>query len=139
MILYLDTSAWLKLYVKEVETEAVQFAMGDAEIVAISRVGYAEARAALALLLREKRTTSSEHRRRVVALNVDFDSLLIVDVTDLVVRSAGKLAESHALRGFDAIHLASAAWLTKHYKPVRFLAFDDRLNLAARATGLTIA
>ena len=139
MILYLDTSAWHKLYVKEAGTEAVRTAMGDAEIVAISRIGNAEARAALARLLREKRTSSAEHRRRVVALNRDFDKLLVVDVTDLIVRSAGRLAESHGLRGFDAIHLASAAWLTKHYKPVRFLAFDDRLNLSARAAGLTMA
>jgi hypothetical protein len=28
-------------------------------------------------------------------------------VTDVIVRRAGDLAEDHALKGFDAIHLAS--------------------------------
>lgn len=140
MILYLDTSAWLKLYVQEAGTETVQLAIAGAETVAISRIGYAEACAALARVLREKRTTLAEHRKRLKALNEDYESLLKVDVSELVVRAAGKLAETHALRGFDAVHLASAAWLAKQVRnPVRMLAFDNHLNKAARALKMIVA
>ena len=137
MILYLDTSAWLKLYVAERGTEEVTAAVQSAELIAISRIAYAEARAALARLLREKRTTRVEHRRRIAALDADYGEVLKVEVSEEVVRQAGELAESHALRGFDAIQLASARWLArKTRKPVRLLAFDQRLNEAASALGL---
>ena len=137
MILYLDTSAWLKLYVDERGTQEVIAAVQSAELVAISRIAYAEARAALARVLREKRTTHAEHRKRIAALNADYVEILKVEVSDEVVRQAGALAESHALRGFDAIQLASASWLArKTRKPVRLLAFDERVKEAAHALGL---
>jgi len=138
LILYLDTSAWLKLYVDERGTQQVIAAVQSAELVAISRVAYAEARAALARVLREKRTTRAEHRKRVAALDADYVEILKVEVSEDVVRQAGELAESHALRGFDAIQLASARWLARTTrKPVRLLAFDERVNEAAHALGLT--
>ena len=137
MILYLDTSAWLKLYVGERGTQEVIAAVQSAELVAISRVAYAEARAALARVLREKRTTPAEHRKRVAALDADYVEVLKVEVSEEVIRQAGELAESHALRGFDAIQLASAKWLArKTRKPVRLLAFDKRVSEAAHALGL---
>src|SRR5262245_60196933 len=42
-----------------------------------------------------------------------LDDYFIVDVSEGVVRAAGILAENHALRGADAIHLASAVALGK--------------------------
>ena len=137
MILYLDTSAWLKLYVDERGTQEVIEAVQSAELVAISRIAYAEARAALARVLREKRTTPAEHRKRIAALDADYVEVLKVEVSAEVVRQAGELAESHALHGFDAIQLASARWLArKARKPVRLLAFDKRVSEAAQALGL---
>jgi predicted nucleic acid-binding protein len=137
LILYLDTSAWLKLYVDERGTQDVIAAVQSAELVAISRIAYAEARAALARVLREKRTTHAEHRKRIAALDADYVEVLKVEVSDDVVRQAGELAESHALRGFDAIQLASARWLArKTRKPLRLLVFDERVNEAAHALGL---
>lgn len=137
MILYLDTSAWLKLYVDERGTQEVIAAVQSAQLVAISRIAYAEARAALARVLREKRTSLAEHRKRIAALDADYVEVLKVEVSEEIVRQAGELAESHALRGFDAIQLASARWLArKTRKPVRVLAFDQRMNEAAHALGL---
>ena len=138
MILYLDTSAWLKLYVDERGTQEVIEAVRSAKLVAISQIAYAEARAALARVLREKRTTKAEHRRRVAALDADFAEVLKVEVSQELVKQAGELTESHALRGFDAIQLASARWLArKTRRPLRFLAYDERLNQAAQALRLT--
>lgn len=137
MILYLDTSAWLKLYVDEHGTQEVIEAVRSAELVAISQIAYAEARAALARVLREKRTTKAEHRRRIAALDADYAEVLKVEVSQEIVKQAGELAESHALRGYDAIQLASARWLArKTRRPLRLLAYDDRLNQAAQALRL---
>lgn len=137
MILYLDTSAWLKLYVDESGTQETIAAVQSAQLVAISRIAYAEARAELARVLREKRTTAAEQRKRIAALDADYAEVLKVEVSEEIVRQAGELAQSHGLRGFDAIQLASARWLArKTRKPVRLLAFDKRVNAAAQALGL---
>ncbi len=45
---------------------------------------------------------------------------------------AGEVAERYDLRGFEAIHLASAVRLGEGYSDLRFLAFDARLVEAAR-------
>jgi hypothetical protein len=48
------------------------------------------------------------------------------------IRAARILAESHALRGADAIHLASAVTLSKWIgESIVFLCFDGRLAIAA--------
>ena len=51
----------------------------------------------------------------------------------------GDVAEVYELRGFDAIHLASALWLKgKTSKPLYFGVFDQRLRGAAMRAGLTV-
>ena len=63
-----------------------------------------------------------------------------IELTTTVGRNAGELAERHGLRGFDAIHLASALWLKSvHSGELLFAAFDRRIALAAAAAGLTVA
>jgi len=108
LILYLDTSALVKLYAEEEGTETVELAVDEAEAVATSVVAYAEARAALARKLREDVFSPEEHSEAVEALGEDWESVYKPEVTEDLVRAAGDLAEAHALRGFDAIHLASA-------------------------------
>lgn len=138
MILYLDTSALVKLYVREAGTGRVRKAADAAKALATSVVAYAEARAAFARLSRERRFRSPLHRRRVAALDGDWGHYQVVELVPTVARTAGDLAESHSLRGFDAIHLASALWLQSAYSgEVRFLAFDTRLAAAAVAAGLS--
>ena len=53
MILYLDTSALVKLYVKEPGSQAVRALLEKAQIVSTSRVAYVEMRAGLARKLRQ--------------------------------------------------------------------------------------
>jgi predicted nucleic acid-binding protein len=48
MILYLDTSSLVKVYVKEVHSDLVREWFKAAQAIAISRVGYAEAMSAFA-------------------------------------------------------------------------------------------
>ena len=140
MILYLDTSALVKLYVSESHSGDVRRWVREADAVATSIVAYAETRAAFARALRDGLSSAREHQRRVGQLNRDWAQLLRVELSAPIARNAGELAELHQLRGFDAIHLASALWL-RDKSDEKFLlgAFDRRLCVGVEAAGLQLA
>lgn len=143
MILYLDTSALLKLYVVEEGRELVELAVDEATVIATSSVAYAEARASLARKHREGVFSDDELREAVAALEEDWQIFETLAATENATRLAGNLAEEHALRGFDAIHLASALLIRTATleeagegaeDTTRFLSFDGDLNQAAERT-----
>ena len=102
-------------------------------MVATSTLAYAEARSALARLLREGGLSDAEHARAKADLDRDWSGFLALQV-EKVWQKAGDLAERHALRGADSIHLASFLELlaAMAQSPVAFSSFDSRLNLAAQ-------
>jgi predicted nucleic acid-binding protein len=132
LILYLDTSALVKLYVEEPGSDAVASEVEGASAVVTARIAYAEARAAFARHRREGGFTAAELRRVVHQLDHEWSSFGIVDGAEPVVRRAGALAERYALRGLDALHLASALELRRAGGEIAFLSFDSRLASAAR-------
>lgn len=131
MILYLDTSALIKVYVREPGREVVKEAVEGSSKIATAMVSYAEARATFARLLREEGLTEEEHANVVGALNERWRTYEKPSVTESVVRLAGDFAQRYALRGYDSIQLASAFVCHGRYRDLRFLAFDDDLNGAA--------
>ncbi len=139
MIVYLDTSALVKLYVAEEDgRELVRRAVEESEEIATSTVAYAEARAGLARKQREGIFTAEELRRAVTDMDEDWPTYARLNVSDPVSYLAGRLAERHALRGYDSVHLASAVRLSERFGGLRFLAFDGRLNDAARDADLAV-
>ena len=137
MILFLDTSSLVKLYVSEKETPATKQLIGAMEVIATSRLAYVEARAAFARKRRERGVGPKDYRNIVQNLDNDWESYFVVDISDTLVKMAGQLAEKHALRGYDAIHLASAVTLRREGdQSVAFSCFEGRLSLAARREGL---
>jgi len=137
MILYLETSSLVKLYVQEEDSGDVAKLVPDAEAVATSIIAYAEARAAFARKLREKGISEEDHKKIKDDLDRDWESIFVIKLTDAVVRSAGDLAEKRSLRGFDALHLASALELQKAVPlPVLFSSSDARLRESAKEEGL---
>lgn len=140
MILYLDTSALVKLYVRETGSEEVKKRARASAALATSVVAYAETRAAFARLLREGMTVEKRHRERLKQFNADWESFMRIEFGHAMARTAGELAEAYALRGFDAIHLASALWLNDTSGgQLQFSAFDARLRTAAERAGLPVA
>jgi predicted nucleic acid-binding protein len=95
-------------------------------------VSYAEARATFARLLREESITGEEHDGIVEALNERWRTYEKPNVTEDLLRLAGEFAQRYALRGYDAIQLASAFACHGAHRDVRFLSFDDKLNEAAK-------
>jgi hypothetical protein len=63
--------------------------------------------------------------------------LRTVAIGEPLARSAGDLAVQHALRGYDAVHLACALQL--HGDDILLATWDTSLNAAARATGRLLA
>ncbi|CAN5829338.1 type II toxin-antitoxin system VapC family toxin [soil metagenome] len=137
MIAYFDTSALIPLLVAEPSSSPCSRLWNDATRVMSSRLIYPEARAALAQAERMRRLTVAELGKAVedlksIAMEIDY-----LEVTADLAASAGDLAQAHGLRGYDAVHLASAA-LVNDAELV--LATGDRdLGSAARTIGISVA
>jgi uncharacterized protein len=135
MMLYLDTSSLVKLYVEEPGTDEVRQDLGEADTVATSAVSFAEARAAFARHRREGKLTPSAF----VAVKRDFDAdwstLAVIEPTVALCRTAGELAERYRLRGCDSIQLATFLEVARGdpSSETRFSSFDRRLNRSAKA------
>jgi predicted nucleic acid-binding protein len=137
MIVYLDTSSLVKLYVEEDESSKVDALVKSSKVTATSLVAYVEARAAFARRFREKAFKKNEYIRLKQFFDKDWSRYLILSVTEDIVRLASDLAEKHALRGFDSIHLASALTLRQELSsPILFSCFDDTLQKASEREGL---
>lgn len=139
MMLYVDTSALVKLYVDEPMSAEISAAVDEAEGVATSLLAYVESRAAFARARREARLSSQAYRHIVEAFLEDWPHYVAVEVTEQLVKQGGDLAASRGLRGYDALHLASALCLREQMtSSVVFVAFDRELTVAAKREGLRI-
>jgi uncharacterized protein len=139
VILYLDTSCLVKLYVEETSSQDVRSQVARATAVATGSIAYVEARAAFARKRREGGLNEEEYAQVVDSFRGEWPAYLAIDLSDAIIARAADLAEEHDLRGFDAIHLASALALSDRMQcPVAFSCADDRLRSAALARGLSI-
>ncbi len=67
----------------------------------------------------------------------DWQSFIRVEVNEDLNQHIDRLVTRHPLRGFDAIHLASAKVVHETlHGDIVFLCFDQRLSGAARQEGL---
>jgi predicted nucleic acid-binding protein len=131
VILYLDTSSLLKLYLEEAGTKDVQSRVARADVVATSVIAYPEAHAALARRHREGALTTREFNTVAEDFRDTWHRFLAVGLSTPVYTRAGTLAVSHGLRGMDGIHLASCVELFQNDDRVEFLSHDLKLTRAA--------
>lgn len=135
MITYVDTSVLIKLVVEEPGSEAAEQIWQQSDSVVASRLIVVEARAALATAERSGRITADElveSRRSLIEL---VENLGLIEVTASVIDLACNVAETQRLRGYDAVHLASAAIVAADV----FASADARLCDAASAEGIHVA
>ena len=134
MIVYFDTSAIVPIIIEEASSAGASRLWDEADRVVSSRLIYAEARAALAMARRMDRVDDDQLRTAVQDFESLHELLDIVEVTENLVRDAGSLAQEFALRGYDAVHLASAQLVRD---PDLVLASGDQhLLTAAQALGM---
>lgn len=138
MILFCDTSALLKLYIAEAYSEAVKAWAAEAEAVAVCRIAWAEAHAALSRRAREVPEDVLVIEQAKVALAQDWPRYLVMEADQMLVERAGNYADTFALRGYDSIQLAAAFETGRiSQSPICFACFDVRLNKAASVLGMT--
>lgn len=139
MILYLDTSAWVKLFVKENYSENIIQLYNDADLTVTSVVAFAECAAALRRKFREKHITENEYTKLILNLSKEYLYIAKVSISEEIDEIILALLEKYPLRGFDAIHLASAL-LIKNEDPLdlTFACYDVALNSFAQKEGLNV-
>lgn len=137
MMLYLDTSSLIKLYVKEQGSDEVKSFATKASTIITSIVTYAESRAAFAKQYRKGELSEEDYQDTKASFETDWKNYLIIALGEEIVKHAGDLTEKHGLRGFDAIHLASYLLIKRRIKSeIHFSSFDDQLNKAATKESL---
>ncbi len=137
MILYLDSSALVKRYFKEAFTDEVLEKWRNAEAVVTSAVAYAETLSAIYRKNRESKLDEGTLLQLIQALQSEWDGLIRIQVTDELNKYIDMAFQKGLLRGFDAVHLASALVIREQFPDdVFFACFDGRLNAAARNAGL---
>jgi len=138
MILFCDTSALLKLYIVETGSDALRAKMIEAEAVAVCRIAWAEAYAALSRRAREVTEDAETIGHAKAALAADWPHYVILEIDQSLVERAGEYADTFALRGYDSIQLAAAFETGRiSQSPIVFACFDSRLNKAAKMLGMS--
>jgi predicted nucleic acid-binding protein len=138
-MLYCDTSALLKLYIEEASSNRVKSEVAKADAVAVCRIAWAEAFAALARRAREVPEDRPAVEAAKTALTTDWPHYVVLEVSQSVVERAGDYADTFALRGYDSVQLA-AAYEAGHIVQtiIDFACFDVRLNRAAQVLGMRV-
>jgi uncharacterized protein len=128
--LYIDSNALVALYANDNPNDAVltKQAIKEADEIASSPITYSEVRAAFRSLRHNKRITKREYDSAVKDFGRDWSSIQTLDVNDSLALLAGALADTHLLKGCDAIHVATAMTLQLLSNDVQFLTFDLQLE-----------
>jgi predicted nucleic acid-binding protein len=137
VILYLDTSSLVKLYITESHSALVRAWAGESEIIATCRVAYPEMMSALHRRFRAGDLEKRDYDLLVKTFDREWQRFAAIDFDEI---AAGRLAAEYGLRGFDAVHLSAAGLLRSsgNAPAVAFSSFDEKLNSAAAAEKFTV-
>ncbi len=139
MMFYLDASALVKNYLQESYTADVRALFTGGAVVGTGFLSKAEVAAAFAKATRVGYITPAEARAAWDAFHTDWPTLTRLEPTEGLLDQAADLAMTQHLRGYDAIHLATAlAWQSQRAAAVTLGTFDRQLWDAGKASGLTV-
>lgn len=108
-----------------------------ADSVVSSQLVYPEARAAVAAAHRGRRITAEMSHRAVRRIDELCAELVIIGLDPELAHAAGELAETQGLRGYDAVHLATA--ISINADSLVFATWDRELATAAIAAGCSVS
>ena len=139
MIVFFDTSAMIKRYIAEADSDVIIELWDEASLATASQLLYAESIATFARKRREEPQNVDTIAKLQAAFQSDFETVTRIALDDEVHRRVDRLLERHALRGADAVHLASAVFVHELLRePVTFACADTRLVAAAKVEGLRV-
>jgi uncharacterized protein len=139
LIIYLDTSALIKLYIMEKGSDQLNSWLSASQLESTAMITWAEMAATLAKGERSGAITKSVAQAGWQQFIKDWNSIIVIDVSESLIRQAGNLAWEHQLRGYDAVHLASAlAWQQSAGEPATLVTFDRQLWRAGKQESLEV-
>jgi len=121
---YLDASAWVKRYYRESGTDSIQSLFATEQRLACASLGFVEVMATLARKRKAHEIDAVAFEQKSGELESDWERFVQIQLSVEAVELAKVMARMLALRGADAVHLASALILQE-----RFVDEDDRLVL----------
>jgi predicted nucleic acid-binding protein len=136
-IVYFDSSAFVKLVVDEDGSDLAAALWDGCDAAVSSRLAYPEVCAALAAARRAHRLGPTEYSRAQTTWESFWAATRAVELTEPITAHAGQLAGRHALRGADAVHLASL--LALGAGDTVLAVWDLRLRAGAAAAGVRVA
>jgi predicted nucleic acid-binding protein len=126
-----DTSAWLKRYVREADSSLANEYLGSDPTLVTGRHTLVEMRRNLGRLLDGSALSVAQR-----AFADDTEVFAIVELDTQTCAIAGDIAENNGVRTLDALHLAAARRALG--AAGAFLTFDIRQAQAARTLGFTV-
>jgi len=139
VIVYLDASALVKRYVAERGSRETGELSADADVVATSVVSRAEVAAAFARAVRLGILGPENGRKARRAFASQWQDIAKVPVTEGLIFRAEALVWDFALRGYDAVQLASAlTWQESIGAEITLATFDRQLWDAGKKAGVRI-
>ena len=131
MTLYADSSALIKRYVAEEDSDAAESVLlGDVDWVT-GRHTFVEVMLAI-----HRRLGDAERAMAAAAFERDWERTFVVGIDEVVCRRAAELGIATGARSLDALHLAAAERAGGRSLPI--VTFDVRLGHAARSLGFGV-
>jgi len=138
-MIYIDSSALVKRYLKENGSEQVQKTLSGNNLLAASKLAYPEVLSAFMRKHRAGELGEGPLKKVIDWFLSDWDRLIIVEMNDGLLPILRTLIYNYPLKGADAVHLASALWLSKSLKEnLVFMASDQTLLKAALSEQLLV-
>jgi predicted nucleic acid-binding protein len=129
--IYVDSSALLKRYVEEPDSDTADSLLRSDPLLLTARHTIVEVRRNLARLLSGREASAARR-----AFLDDLGVLSIVELDEVTCEAAAGIAETTEVRTLDALHLAAAQRVGG--PGTAFLTFDVRQAQAARSFGFTV-
>jgi len=147
MVYYFDSSTAVKRYAREKGSRWVKDLVepGAGNVIHLGQIGVVEIAAALSKKVRTRELTQENYEAalQLFLADVQNEEYITASLSDPIVQLSVDLTKRHPLRGYDAVHLATAISLNTALKEAElptiiFVSGDRILCEAARAEGLAV-
>lgn len=139
---YLDASAWVKRYYQEDGSTQIQDFFSSGARMVSSGLGNLEVFSALHRKVKAGELSRAALRTKVALLRDDWDHFIQMQIDSSILEVAKTMIQEYALKGSDAIHLASALRslnsTNAQMDQLIFVASDLELIKAAESSALKV-
>ena len=134
MLVFFDSSAFVKRYISESGTDQVLDWCERATEIGLAGIVLPEIISAFCRLRKEALISEPQYRQLKSMLLADLEDAILCDLAPVVIAQTIASLENNVLRGMDAIHIGSAVIL----KADIFISADQRQCEAAKQSGLLV-